>query len=283
MRISLKFDGFVEYVPYEQIVERVKDFELYKNIGRDASETYDMYMVELGKRDKPTILVLACLHGTEWQSTQYSLTLMEQLRDNKFPNKEFRNNLLSNFHIVCIPVGNPWGYEKTKTYARTRGRNNSNKVNLNRDFYEFTQQETRNIKTVMDELKPFAYMDCHLMAPRKDGGQNYLDLIIGNMTDETESIRDSIADSLCLYANRPVERWDQYTSEHKGLSRRYMSRIKNPYTPVTLSFISEIYRPVKNKEGIVRYLSDQEIMKFGIAILYLFLKSSLAYYNKVKK
>ncbi|WP_088032423.1 M14 family zinc carboxypeptidase [Evansella clarkii] len=276
--INYDFKGAVKYQSYIEVEERISKFKHTAVIGTDSSKKYNMYLIEMGNRNKPCIMILAGLHGSEWQSTQYCLEFMEQIRDNIFPDKKFREEILNNFHIAFIPVGNPWGYDNTSPFSRLKGRNNANGVNLNRDFNDFSQSESQNIRKVAERLKPFSYLDCHLIAPRKDGGQNYEDIIIGNMTDDTNKIRDFIANSLTLYANRPVGKWDKWTNDnHTGLSRRYMSNLDNPNTSKTWSFIFEMYRPVKNKQEIVRILTDQEIMKYGLAGLYLFFLASSNY------
>ncbi|WP_416147534.1 M14 family zinc carboxypeptidase [Salipaludibacillus sp. HK11] len=279
-KIPYKFEGEVAYQPYSAVESRINAFNDVSVIGKDASGDFNMYLIELGDKSKPTIMVLASLHGSEWQSTQYTLTFMEQLRDNILEDQAFRDVLLDEFHIAYIPVGNPWGYERTRPHARLRGRKNANRVNLNRDFKAFSQQESQNIKKIMDDLKPFSYIDCHLMAPKKDGGQNYQDLIVGNVDGASNIYRDFIADSLSLFAGRPVERWDERTNEmHQGLSRRYLVGKNNPYTADTFTYILEIYRPVDDGEGVIRYLSDHEIKKFGMAGLYFFLQASMKHYQ----
>lgn len=279
-KIPYSFRGIITHQKYNEIERRIKKFDNYSLIGKDASNMYDMYMIQLGNVSKPAIMVIASLHGTEWQTTQYTLNMMEQLRDNTFPDKKFRKRLLSKFQIIYIPVGNPWGFERAEKFSRTRGRNNYNKINLNRDFYEFSQAESKNIKAVIDKYKPFAYLDCHMMAPRKDGGQNYKDIIVGNVDEATNNARDSIAKSLSVYSTLEVETWDQYKNQHLGLSRRYVDSLNNLHIDKTLSLILEMYRPVKNKGKVKRYLSDQQINNFGVAALYLFFLTSIKYYKK---
>lgn len=269
----------LNYQPYRDLEKRIKIFNDHSIIGKDASETYNLYLIELGNKSKPKIMITASIHGTEWQSAQYSLSFMENLRDHTFPDQVFRNYLLNNFHILFVPVVNPWGYDHTTPYARYKGRNNANKVNLNRDFQHFTQPESTHIKNIIDRYQPFFFLDCHLMAPRKDGGKNYQEVIIGNVDHHSDIYRDFIAESLSSYSEREIERWNQHTnSEHPGLSRRYLLDKKNPYTPKTFPFISELYRPVQNKDQLIAYLTDSEILKLGHATLFLFFKSAIHYY-----
>lgn len=264
---------------YSELENRIKKFDKYSIIGKDASEAYDLYLIELGNKVKPKIMITASIHGTEWQSTQYSMSFMESMRDNTFPDTSFRRYLLKNFHVLYVPVVNPWGYDHTKPYARYKGRNNAQKVNLNRDFQHFSQPETNHVKRIIDSYQPFFFLDCHLMAPRKDGGKNYQEIIIGNVDPISDVYRDYMADALSRYSGRKVEKWNiESNRESPGLSRRYLFNKNNPYTPKTFSFISELYRPVQNKEQLIAYLTDQEIVKFGHATLLLFFKSAVHYY-----
>lgn len=278
------FKGDLRYERYSEVVKRVKKFNRYKNIGKDESKTFDMFCVELGNSNKPTILITAGMHGTEWMGTQYSLNFMEKLRDNTFPDKKLRANLLTKFNIAYIPVINPYGYDRTDPHARIKGRYNVNGVDLNRDFHKFEQAESRNVKAVMDNLKPFSYLDCHMMAPKIDGSLAYKHMMLGNGQYATTQIRDYIADVMELHMNREIDRWPPYTNMQMGLSRRYMRDSKNPHTQYTLAYISEFYRPVDDGDGKLKSpLSYQEILTFGMNSIYLFLFTSVEYYRTRKQ
>src|SRR5690625_4685231 len=274
--IKIPFDlhGKVEFQNYDEITSRIKKFDRYSDIGKDQSGMYSMYLIELGTPSKPSILITASQHGTEWQSTQYSLSFFEMIRDDTFPDKTFRDRLLNDYHILFIPVVNPWGLERTTEHAITRGRNNSANQDLNKDFDEFTQQEAINVRNVMDRYKPFAYFDLHLIR----GHKRDIHLIIGNGQPETNYIRDMWTESLSEYANQDVERWDGSPGINRGLSRRYMRDQANPHTPFTLSYQSEKYRPAQAQARLNEQFSDEDIYKYGVANMYLFFKTSLDYY-----
>ncbi|SER58733.1 M14 family zinc carboxypeptidase [Salipaludibacillus aurantiacus] len=279
MALRYELEGSLAYEPYSEVEARLSRFKDVSVIGEDSSGKYNMYLVEMGNKTKPVIFLSASLHGTEWQAAQYTLRFMEQLRDDTFPDKEFRDKLLTDFHIAYLPVGNPWGYDEAEPYSELKGRKNANGVDVNRDFHDFSQVESQNIQKAVEKLKPFAYLDCHLMAAREDEGQSQPDLVVGNMHDSNLHVRDFIADSLSSYTSQSVGTWDSSTNEaRKGLSRRYMSATENPYTPETLSIISEMYRPVDFGDGVVQILSDEEIMKAGMATVYFFFKAASDYF-----
>ena len=271
------FYGKTEYVPYNEIVDRIKSFQNHSVIGKDQSEEYDMYMIELGDRENPTIFITASLHGTEWQSTIYTMDFLEQLEKNTFPDNEFRDYLIDNFHIACIPVVNPWGYNETTEHAITLGRRNSRGVDINRDFYDFTEKESQNTREQMLRFKPFAYLDSHLIRTSSDRSQL---LIVGNGQPETNYLKEIWSNLLKIHSGYDVLQWEGYENLTKGLSRRFMRDQQNDYTPYTLSYITEITRPVNETRGFVAPLTDYEIYNFGMVNIFLFLKTSIQYFKE---
>ncbi|MFD1451512.1 DUF2817 domain-containing protein [Oceanobacillus sojae] len=282
IRIPYDFSGNLNLPSYSQMVQRIMQFNNVSNIGKDESGNYDMYMIEMGNLNKPTILVISSMHGTEWMGALYSIRFMEQLRDNTFRDKAFRAKLLRNFHIVYIPVVNPYGFDRTShAEGNNIGRYNVNGIDLNRDFNDFSQAESRNVKAVMDRVRPFAFLDIHLFGRGMDGS-NGLNLIVGNGQYETDKIRNLFANSLERYANQSVVKWDGYNQLLRGLARRYMRDKSNPHTPYTLSYITEIVRPRQLSGGLDAPLSDQEIMKYGMGMMYLFFVTSMGYFEQRK-
>src|SRR5699024_700790 len=185
-----------------------------------------------------------------------------------------------NFQIIYIPVMNPWGYDRTTPHepkSRNRGRRNSNDVDLNSDFKSFTQAESINTKKVMDEFKPFAYLDLHLQT-HDMGGNEDNNIIVGNGQYETDYVKEEWIDSLENYTGQSVTNWQGYTNLKNGLSRTYMRDYINPYTPHTLSYIVELMRPEERDGELIAPLSDEQIFKFGSASLYLFFKTSMKYF-----
>src|SRR5690625_4120255 len=128
--------GEVEYERYNDVVERIEAFSNYENIGEDESGDFDMYAIHMGDQEGPVIYFQSSIHGSEWKTTQYGLSFFEKLRDDAYPNKNFRDLLLDNFHLVYVPVVNPYGYDQpldeTGEQIRKDGRENVNDVDLNR-------------------------------------------------------------------------------------------------------------------------------------------------------
>jgi hypothetical protein len=282
IRIPYDFSGYLRYEDYRSLKERIFQFDQVTNIGKDESGNYNMYLIELGNKDKPALFIQAGMHGSEWQGIIYSMRFMEELRDGTFPDKALREKLLSEYHIVYVPVVNPWGYDRAVPNKLNSGRYNFSGIDLNRDFKEFTQVEAQNVKVAMDEFQPFAFLDIHMMQSQYEANKGN-NIVLGNGQPQTNEIYDTIADSLVLYAEQPVTRWGYPNYDdpvNPGLARTYMRNQKNPYTPHTLSYIIELSKPVERRTGLDAPLENSEIMKYGLAGLYLFFRTSIMYYEE---
>lgn len=283
IRVPFTFNqGAVTFQDYNTVKNRINTFSNVSLIGngKDQSNTYDMNMITLGKTTTaPTILVQSCMHPPEWQGLQYALKFFEMIRDDTFPDKVFRNQLTS-FRVLYIPVVNPWGLANlddplahTSIYRR-----NVKRVDLNDDFNDFTQQESKNVKAVMDTYKPFSFCDLHMCVydyPDR-GGKN---LILGNGRDDTDALRIKLAQSWAMNSGQPVHEWDgSIMAEDSGLARKYASKISTPYATYPLAYITEMVRP--STEFPNTPLNNEQIMEYGLSSLYLFFKTSMDYYYK---
>ena len=264
--------GTVEYKNYNQTVNQIKQFSNYSILGKDSSGMYDLYLIELGKVGNPALLVTCSLHGTEWQGTQYTMEFMKMIESDTYPDQELRDKIVNDYHVLFMPMVNPWGVDKTtaeEPISRNIGRRNSNDIDLNRDFDSFITSEARLTKYVMDKYPIFAYLDCHMIIgdePR---------IILGHGQTATTYIRDEWLEELEEYIGYETTAWS--SSVGKGLSRRYMRDKENPYTDYTLSYITELSRPEIKDGELKAPLTNEEIFKIGMANLFMFFKTSLQY------
>lgn len=196
--VRVPFDWSQDYKKdtYNQLVTRINKFNKVSVIGADISNTYNMYKIEMGKLDGPTIYVQASLHGNEWEGTTFSMRFMEMLRDNQIGDRQFRNHLLSRYHIVYLPMANPWGFANDNRY-------NEVGEDLNRDFYDFTQKESRLLRDDYQRHLPFSFLDIHLMQIL----YNSHELIIGSGHYEHMQITNEWSDDWEAYMGEPVRRW----------------------------------------------------------------------------
>lgn len=279
IHVPYKFHANFSLPSYSSLENRIRAFDDVEIIGKDASGKYNMYAIHLGNQLKPPIMVQASMHSTEWHGAMYSMRFMEELRDNTFPDKQFVSELLRNHHVIYIPVVNPWGWDQTteeEPIGRNNGRANSNKVDLNRDFSDFTQIESRNVKAVLDKNRPFAFLDIHLIVQNRE--ERSQDLIVGNGQYQTTMLRDLIGYSWGMTTGNPhnVQLWEPYTTMTKGLARRYVRDMTNPHTPYTLAYITELTRPDPTRGSP---LTKPEIMHHGMVSMYLFFITSMQYYK----
>lgn len=280
MRFPYKFYEPVQWQDYATVLNRVNQFSTVKVIGRDESDTYDVHSVELGNPNKPTILIITCMHPPEWATMQYTLKFMEMLRDNTFPDKAFRAKLLNQFHIVHVPITQPWGYNQMPADPLTNtGRRNVNDIDLNDDFHAVAPQaESINIQNLVQSIKPFSFLDAHMFQTTMMGDTNGNNLVIGNGQYATQMIMDKIAKSWTLYSNEGVAQWNPFWTEKTGLAREWVRDQPNPHTPHTLSYITEQVRPTELYPDVD--FTFEQIMEYGIASLYFFFKTSMDYFFK---
>lgn len=120
------------YNKYDELVSMYPDIISKKLLGRDESDTYDIYEYEIkpptfnNRKELPKILLNAGLHGAkqwvgDYHTTVFSLyyfvkDIVENIEDIKY-----------NVHLKIIPIANPWGFDNKE-------RTNSRGVDLNRNF-----------------------------------------------------------------------------------------------------------------------------------------------------
>lgn len=118
-----------------------------------------LWRIDIGKKDAPTILMVAGVHGRELSGRE---ALMIWARD-KVPGL---SSYFANHRVVIIPNSNP---DADSMFTR----NNANNVNLNRDYYHLTQPETRSVKRVIKDVNPQIIMDFHDVDTSLDGGADW--------------------------------------------------------------------------------------------------------------
>lgn len=141
---------------YDELVEAYPNYVTKTLLGNDTSETYPIYRYDFyptvpriegsvkvlshsyTKKDYPTIIMDACIHGAERPCAKAMLNLMTLIANAN--DNSILGWLRNNIHFVIIPVLNTWGYANDN-------RNNSNGVDLNRNFpvyWEFGDSTNEN-------------------------------------------------------------------------------------------------------------------------------------------
>lgn len=101
--------------------------------------------------DLPTVLFTANIHGDEWEGSDASLQLINDLATTQDPDEL---SWLSNNQVAFIVTGNPDG-------RHNNTRENAAGVDLNRDLLTASQPETQALRDVIIELNPLVLVDLH--------------------------------------------------------------------------------------------------------------------------
>jgi hypothetical protein len=273
--------GSFSYQNYATIENRIKNFQNYEILGVDASGQNLLYAIHLGNKEKPKFFIGASMHGTEWQTTQYTLNFFEKMKDGTFENMEFRNFMLENYHIIYVPVINPYGLNQASNNLNAQfnddARYNFNGVDLNRDFYSFTQPESRLIRGLIYKYKPFASVDCHTFQSEYESA-NGNNIIWANGQKETVVYRDDIVSKMSEHTNQNITVWLNELSKQSGLLRGFVARQSNEYTENNLSYIFEMVRPTIVDGVLYEKLTHEQLNYYGQIGLMLFMLTSHDYY-----
>jgi len=129
----------------------------YIGISGYSLKSVSIYYCRIGNGSR-TGIILGGLHGNEPQGTLVCLALLSRL-------SSLSDEL--EYTLVVVPLCNPDGailFQDPQSQAQNNpsfGRYNADGVDLNRDFYDFTQPETQSIKRLLDIFRPSLLIDIH--------------------------------------------------------------------------------------------------------------------------
>lgn len=134
---------------YEPYRAKYPGYITRTHLGKDQTGTYDMYgYVYAPENYKTTLFLTGGVHANE-ESAYYALARLMQLISDATPGDEPMYTLRQNVRFIVIPVVNVWGVSQNHDRSREeiwkRIRYNGENVDLNRDFGDVTQQETKNV------------------------------------------------------------------------------------------------------------------------------------------
>ena len=297
-------EGNTDYVEFEKLENRIKQFPNYKSLGKDVSGKYDFYQIDMGTKGKPIIIFDSIHHGHEYQSAHYLLGFLENLRDGEVLNQSFIDDLLDNFHLIAFPVMNPWGVNKTLPFATVEGRHPFHGDDIDADYDEtmFNTHEARLTRYVYDDPNAFANIDLHLY--RKTQKTN--DMIYGIGDPKHNKLIDDVAKITGEhFPNKNIGIWRSIKSWRIGRVRSYFARHRNLHTEATIAFKIELARPsdepkknvseenLENPDNFegeyngedpvkLRPNSSEELYKMGYLGIYLYVKKAMEYYHEKK-
>ncbi len=117
------------------------------------------------KKDKPYVLIQACIHAGEPDGKEAGLMLIRDIITNKT-----LQHLIEKLNILFIPIFNVDGHERFGPFNRinqngpdsTGWRTTAQNYNLNRDFMKADAPETQSWLKLFNRYKPVMVIDCHV-------------------------------------------------------------------------------------------------------------------------
>ena len=263
MELGKTVEGRPQIAVVISSASNIKNLEHYHDIQlrlADPRKTPPAEAASLFAEGKTVVMITCSIHATEVASTHTSVEFAYRLltEDN---NPKFKA-ILDNVILLLEPSQNPDGVDiVTRWYRKTRGTpyDGTSPPELyhhyvghddNRDWYIFTQPETRNTATLENKWHPQIVYDVHQM------GENAARLFVPPWMDPVDPNIDPILASICnmigtgvatdLYAagktgialNGVYDFWSparQYQAYHGGARILTESASAKLATPITLS------------------------------------------------
>ncbi len=135
---------------YEPLRASYPKYISREKIGRDATDTYDMwkYVFEPASYNQ-TVYIQSGVHSREKAAVLGLARFLKLLCENWATNDSL-NYVHANVRLIVVPIVNPWGISRLEPANDA----NSNGINLNRDMEgECRQSETENVIAVLQEYK----------------------------------------------------------------------------------------------------------------------------------
>lgn len=167
------YPDYNDYIKYVDSKLLTLGFEK-EIIGKSQDGEFNIYGYSKNL-DKPIFWLDADIHGSEWQSSYYTLDWVHQVWGDTFIDKKVTKYIRDNLGIYFSPSINPWGYHNVE-YQQVNG------VNLARNFDSYwesykgnaqfeghnykgtspeSESEAKAVATKIRELKPYIAINCH--------------------------------------------------------------------------------------------------------------------------
>lgn len=138
---------------YEPLREAYPDYITREHIGKDESGKYDMYCYIFEPENyEQSVFLSGGMHANEEDAYIALARFMQEVANEKGTNSQLQY-LREKVRFVVIPIINVWATHGTHSVADANWniRYNSTKTDLNRDFGDKTQQETKNVYAVLNK------------------------------------------------------------------------------------------------------------------------------------
>ncbi len=142
------FGRYITLEHIEPILLELNTDNQLKTIGFSVqNKPIYSYTIGIGKTK---ILIWSQMHGNESTTTKAIFDLLNVLHSNSQTSKKF----LSNFTFCIVPILNPDG-------AALYTRENANEIDLNRDFIDLSQPESRILLKLFQDFQPSYCYNMH--------------------------------------------------------------------------------------------------------------------------
>lgn len=281
--VDYSFDGRVEYRTYNEIVDRIMEFNNWKLLGLDESGMYGIYGIIVGDPYKPAIFINGGAHGNEYHTIEPIINTLKMIEDREHPDKELNDKILENYCIVSIPMLNPYGVTRNSDNPNGvyGGRFNYNGADLNRNFGDFLQAEQRIIRDFFNKFKPFSFADFHMFGPTWSGVSEGKFIAVDDVHDVMDDYMLDWVESLENATGIPSEMYDRkYDFGKPDFIRSYFAMQSNPYTPVTLGVLLEhAYQAMVDGVFVENINREDQWNAISLNVTF-FLKYSIIYFEE---
>lgn len=142
------FGRYITLSEIEPLINKFNEKMAVQTIGKSVLGK-PIYQLEIGM-GKTKILLWSQMHGNESTTTKALFDFLNLLNSES----ETAKMLLRKFTFCCLPMVNPDG-------ATLYTRENSNKVDLNRDSQTLTQPESQLLRKAFERFKPHYCFNLH--------------------------------------------------------------------------------------------------------------------------
>lgn len=222
----LPTDPAEESRDYEAFIEDIlwDGWDIQELQGSTPDDSLNLYLLaKETNENNPWVFIVSAIHGDEKPSAYFAKQMLERIfaPPEDHPDRHLLLYLQRRYNWCWVPIGNPTGW-----VANTRV--NVNGVDLNRDYNNQTQPETRAITSEIARINPLIFIDCH-------NTRHGLTMGTGKYSHRT--ILTTVRRAASLMLGRPVGEYAD--TSNVNIARIWTARRPGPRDNGTLSYLVE--------------------------------------------
>ena len=226
---------------YEPVRQRYPSYITREVIGKDQSGKYDIYAyVYTPENYEITMFLNAGTHGNE-QEAYFAMAKVLELIADAQPEDPLLYTLRHKVRFVVIPVLNVWSASESHIRANSTGQD------LNRDFADLTQQESKSLFAYFEKFAQEAciLMDFHIAAgsnvPVYFNFINYSDNAVANYKTTNHMLHRYISLGYAQFDTDLSKVPGSYTKSSKYLEGRIWNEFGVP--TITVEYVTTAASP----------------------------------------